>query len=378
MSAHALLGPSGAKRWMSCTPSARFEEQFEDQTSSYAAEGTEAHELGEAILTENEKAANKIRNNGPYYNAEMEEAVGLYVDIVMERFNEAKSRTKDAILMTEQRLDFSDWVPGGFGTGDVVIIADNVLEVIDLKYGKGVAVEAEDNPQLKLYGLGAYSVYSMLYDIETVRITIVQPRLDSVTTDEISVTDLLAWAKDEIVPKAKMAWEGEGEFIPGDHCKFCKGKNQCKALADYNLELFKYDLVNANLLLNDDIADILERVDTLTSWASDIKEYARTQAELHGIKYPGWKLVEGRSNRVYQDPDKIVDTLITENYDKALLYKAPEILGITALEKVVGKKKFNDLVGDYIVKPPGKPTLVKESDKRPELNSSEKAADDFK
>lgn len=376
MSGHALLGPSGAKRWMSCTPSARFEEQFKEEESDFAAEGTAAHELAEAILSEDKKAIAKAKKS-KYYNGEMQEAVELYVEIVTERFNAAKARSIDAILMLEQRLDFSHWVPEGFGTGDVIIIADGTLEVIDLKYGKGVPVDAEGNPQLRLYGLGAYAAYNILYDIETVRMTIIQPRLDSVTTDEITVKELVEWADEEVRPKAQMAWDGEGEYIAGDHCKFCKGRNRCKALADQNLEMAKYEFALPNTLTNDDIAEILQRVDALTSWAGSVKDYALDQATNHGVKWPGWKLVEGRSNRKYVDDDQVLQVLINEGYQEPLLYKPREVLGITAMESVVGKKKLTELLGDLIIKPAGKPVLAPESDKRNELNSAASAVADF-
>ncbi len=373
---HALLGPSGAKRWMSCTPSARFEEQFAEEESDFAAEGTAAHALAEAILSEDTKAIAEAMKSS-YYNGEMQEAIGFYVERVTERYNAARARSTDAILMLEQRLDFSDWVPEGFGTGDVVIIADGALEVIDLKYGKGVPVDAKDNPQLKLYGLGAYQAYSILYDINTVRMTIIQPRLDSLTTDEISVDDLVAWADEEVKPKAQQAWTGEGEYCAGDHCKFCKGRSRCKALADKNLELAKFEFAHPNTLTNEDIADILKRVDALTSWASSIKDFALDQAVNHGVKWPGWKLVEGRSNRKYVDDQQVLQKLVEEGYQEPLLYKPREVLGITAMETLVGKKKLTDLLGDLIIKPAGKPVLAPESDNKPELNSAASAKADF-
>lgn len=385
MAGHAKLGPSGAKRWLSCTPSMRFEQQFIDKSSSYAQEGTAAHEYSEIQLNliqmghdpDKHEAVKEFRETNEWYNGEMDEAISIYIDIIMERYNEARARSADAVMFIEERLDFSEYVPEGFGTGDVLIIADGILEVIDLKYGKGIAVDAEDNPQLRLYGLGAYLEYSLLYDIDTVRMTIVQPRLNSITTDAISVEDLIQWAEKDVQPKALMAWEGEGEFIPGDHCQFCKGKPKCKALADYNLELFKYDLVKGNLLLNEDIAEILGKVDTLTRWASDLKSYALKQAEQEGIKYPGWKLVEGRSNRKYLDELKIVSILKDNGYKEPMLYKPRQVETLGNMESLVGKKKFTELCGEYIVKPAGKPTLVKETDKRPEMNTADSAKSDF-
>jgi hypothetical protein len=381
---HALLGPSGAKRWMSCTPSARLEEQMPDSTSSFAEEGTAAHEYAELkldyIINATPGGADVIfefAETNPYYNAEMEEAVNLYIDTVMERYNEALAMSSDAVLLIEQRLEFTEWVPEGFGTGDVVIIADETLEVIDLKYGKGVPVDAKDNPQLRLYGLGAWNIHQMLYDIKRVRMTIVQPRLDSVTTDEIAVDDLVAWADNEVRPAAETAWAGAGEFVPGDHCKFCKVKAQCRALAEENLKLAEYDFAKPPLLFTEEIADILGQIDRLVAWASDVKAHALLQAETKGIKYPGWKLVEGRSNRVYTDEQAVITTLVENGYEEPVLFKPREVLGITAMEKVVGKKKFEEVLGTLIAKPTGKPTLVPETDKRPEINTASSAEADF-
>lgn len=382
MSAHALLGPSGAKRWMACTPSARFEEEFEDKTSEYAEEGTAAHELAELYLLSELDNLDPVeievfQENNKYYNGEMEEAVGLYLDIIHERYAEAQKRDTSAILMPEQKLDFSEFVPEGFGTGDAIIIGGGVIEVIDLKYGEGVPVDAQDNPQLRLYGLGAWNSYKILYDIDTVRMTIVQPRLGSVTTDEMSVDDLVKWATEEVKPKAEMAWRGEGEHVPGDHCRFCKAKPRCKALADHNMEMAKHDFILPHKLTDEDIADILSRMDRLADWVKAVKEYALDQAENHNKHWPGWKLVEGRSNRKITDEDQAIKILVEEGISEPLLYKPREVLGITALEKLVGKKKFTTLLDEIIEKPPGKPTLVPESDKRPALNTAASAAADF-
>jgi len=375
MSAHALLGPSGAHRWLNCTPSPRLEEKYEDQTSEFAEEGTAAHELGEAILTGSEAKMKEARASG-YYCGEMEEAVQLYVDTVTEIFNAAKVRAGDADLMIEERLDFSTWVPEGFGTGDAVVIADGVLEVIDLKYGKGVPVSAVGNPQLRLYGLGAYATYSILYDIHTVRMTIVQPRLDNVSTDEISVDKLLEWADTEVRPKAQMAWNGEGEYVAGDHCKFCKAKATCRARAEKNLELAKQMFKKPPELDTYEIAEILYQIDDLIAWGNDVKDYALDQAENKGVRYPGWKLVEGRSNRKYTDKELVAELLKQHKYRVKDIYKQ-ELLGITDMEKLLGKKTFDTILKDLIIKPPGKPKLAPDEDARPELNTASKAAEYF-
>lgn len=383
--AHALLSASGAKRWMSCTPSARLEENFAESTSVYAEEGTLAHTYAELQLKKSlklitAKAFKKQTDliiKDSFYSKELEESVQTYVTVVMERYAEAKKRSKDAVVFTEQKLDFSAYVPEGFGTGDVVIIADGILEIIDLKYGKGVPVSAEDNPQLKLYGLGALEAFEMLYDVDTIRMTIVQPRIDNISSESISVSDLYAWAENEVIPKATLAFAGEGEYAAGDHCRFCKAKALCKARADENLKLAKYDFAEQTLLSNEDIAEILIKAEQLQAWASDIQAYAFDQATNHGVKFPGWKLVEGRSNRAYSDKETVASVMLLEGYEEDKIYEPRALKGITATEKELGKKVFAELLKDYIVKPQGKPTLVHESDKRPEINSVQSAINAF-
>lgn len=389
---HAVLSASGAHRWMNCTPSAALEKDIPDQTSEFAMEGTAAHELSEIYLMHETgdiakatrtRRINKFIKENKYYNQEMTDYVEKYVDVVVEKMNEAKARSSDAIVLLEQRLDFSEWVPNGFGTGDVVIISDGNLEVIDLKYGKGVPVSAVDNPQLRLYGLGAYYLYDMLYDVESVSMTIVQPRLDNISTETLDVDDLLVWADGEVKPKADLAWDGEGDFVPGDHCRFCKIRSTCRARADENLELAKKVFANADetkvtdpthLSLNE-IGEILFKVDKMEKWAKDVKAYAQEQAVNHEETIPGWKVVEGRSNRKYADESAVLETLES---DHELDTIAPrKILGITAMEKAIGKKYFADSLKDLVVKPKGKPTLVPEADKRPALNSTEQAKDVF-
>jgi len=311
-----------------------------------------------------------------FYSQEMEDYVGRYVELVIERINEARAKTEDAAVIIEQRLDFSEWVPDGFGTGDVVVIADGVLEIIDLKYGKGVPVSAEGNPQLRLYALGAVHQFSILYDVEAVRMTIIQPRLDNISTDELTADELLTWADEVVKPKAEEADAGDGEFVPGDHCRFCKARFKCRARADANLELAKLDFEKPPLLSNDEVAGVLKKAVELQKWAADVQSYALDQAENHGGKFPGWKLVEGRSNRKYTDEDAVFKKL-KAGYDEDRI--APrKLLGITKMEKEIGKKIFISQLSDLVIKPSGKPTLVEESDKRAELNSVASAEDDFK
>lgn len=371
--AHALLSASGSSRWLACTPSARLEEKFESKTSEYAEEGTLAHELGELKLRKEleglstrsfNSKVKKIQDH-KLYSADMPDYVDIYVETCLERVSEAKAKTPDALFKIEQRLDFSEWVPEGFGTGDFVIIADGTMEVCDLKYGKGVPVSAENNKQMMLYALGAISEFSFLYDIEKVRMTIIQPRLDNISTFEVTADDLLKWAEEYVRPRAELAIKGEGEFCAGDHCRFCRAKSVCKARADKNLELAKYDFQAPNTLDNNDIAYILSKVDELVNWASDVKEYALEQA-LNGEEFDGFKVVEGRSNRKYTDVEVIATTLEENGYTD--IFKPKELLTLTNMEKLVGKKKLNELVGKYIEKPVGKPTLVPITDKREPYN----------
>lgn len=381
---HALLGPSGAKRWISCPPSARLEEPFPDSSSEYADEGTLAHSLAETILRYNngeisKKAfstrLNKIKAD-PMYNKEMQDYIEDYTQRIWEISNEVKASCPDARILFEQRLDISEYVPDGFGRGDVVIVADDLVDVIDLKYGKGVGVSAKDNPQLRLYGLGAYLEHSMLYDIQKVRMTIIQPRLENISTEELTVEELLDWAEKEVRPKAAQAYAGEGEFRVGDHCRFCKARVTCRARAEYNLELTKLDFVDPALLTDEEIGDVLRRADELDHWVKDITEYALAEA-LKGTKYEGWKLVEGTSRRKYTDMAKVISTVQDAGYPYDDITKPVEPITITDMTKLIGKKKFEELLSGLVIKPEGKPTLAPESDKRPELNRVAEAKRDF-
>lgn len=379
--AHAILSASGAHKWLNCPPSARLEEPIPNKSSEYAAEGTLAHELGEITLrkelgeitTRKFNAEAKKIEADKLYTADMPDYVGIYVDTCLEKVAEAKATTPDAVFKVEQRLDFSKWVPDGFGTGDFVVIADGTMEICDLKYGKGVPVSAKNNPQMMLYALGALNEFEFLYDIENIRMTIIQPRLDSISSFEITADELLEWGEKGVKPLAELAFKGEGEFYAGEHCGFCRAKCICKARADKNLELAKYEFRTSPELSDKDIADILGKVDELVKWASDVKEHALEQA-LKGTTYEGFKVVEGRSNRKYADQDVVADILMANDFTIDKIYKPRELQGLTNMEKIVGKKKLTQLVGDYIIKPPGKPTLVPEEDKREPYNP---AAADF-
>jgi len=383
--AHAVLSASGSSRWLNCTPSAMQEKDIPDQTSEFAREGTAAHELSEFFLqhhvgeisqTARTRRINKFKKENEFYSQEMEDYVQQYVDIVIEKINEAHAASEsDAVVLIEQRLDFSEWVPNGFGTGDVVIIADSYIEIIDLKYGKGVPVSAENNSQARLYALGAINQFGILYEFETVKSTIVQPRLDNISSEEMAVDDLLYWADEVVKPKAKQAWDGEGEYVPGDHCRFCKIRSTCRARADANLAMAAYEFGKPATLSNNEIGTILKQADDLRKWADDVKKYALDQAENHEVKFPGWKLVHGRSNRKYADEAKVLEKL-KPGYE--LDRVAPrKLLGITAMEKEIGKKIFASALDGLVIKPEGRPTLAPESDKRPEINSVASAQEDF-
>lgn len=379
---HALLSASGASRWLNCPPSARLEENFPDKTSVFAKEGTLAHEFGDIEIRLrlnliSEKVYNaeiaKLRKH-KLYSQEMEPEVAKYVEIVMEAFAVAKSKNSDAVMLVEQRLDFSHLVEQGFGTGDNVIIADGVLDVIDLKYGKGVKVDADDNSQLKLYGSGALRAYELMYDIHTVRLTIVQPRLDHVSVWEISAEDLINWGETVVKPKAVVAYSGGGDQNPGEHCKFCKAKSICRALANQNMELAQYEFQDPHLLSDKEVIDIYAKLSLFQDWAGSVSSYILEEA-LKGKKWDGYKLVEGKSNRKWLDKEK-VKALLQDDFDEDK-YLVSKLAGITAVEKLVGKAKFGPLLNEFIVKPPGAPTLVEESDKRPALGI-EQAQIDFK
>lgn len=376
MAQHAILSASGAYRWLKCTPSARLERQFKDEQSPYAAEGTRAHAAAEQLLTKELFPDRKVAEP-KFDDKEMEIAVKRYVDICMEKVIAARKRTPDADIQVEARVDFSRWVPEGFGTGDMVIVADDTLEIVDLKYGKGVPVSAEGNPQMRLYALGAYEANSLLYDVKTIRMTIVQPRLDSVNSDEMSVEKLIAWG-DSIKDTAKLAYDGEGECQAGDHCGFCKARHLCRALSNACLdEFYKHGGKKTSLLLDTEVAEVLDMADMIIKWAKDVQNYAFDQAVNDGKNWPGYKLVEGRSSRKITNAEAAAQALLDADFTEEDIYKPQELRGITDLTKLVGKKKLTDTIGQFIEKPPGKPTLVPLSDKRAPLELNPVNVDDF-
>lgn len=363
---HALLSASSSDRWLNCPPSARLCESYDDKGSDYAAEGTDAHALCEYKL----RRALGIEAKNPtenltWFNEEMDDCATGYAAYVLEQVEAAKQTCADPTILIEQRVDFSRWVESGFGTADCIIIADGTLQICDYKHGLGVLVNANQNPQMMCYALGALELFDGIYDIDHVRMTIYQPRRDNVSIYELQKDDLYRWAEEVLKPTADLAFAGDGNFLCGEWCTFCKAKHDCRARADANLELARYDFKLPPLLTEEDIEDILSKVDDLVAWATDIKEYALQQA-ISGKEWNGWKLVEGRSNRKYTSDSAVADAVSKAGFDP---YER-KVLGVTAMQKLLGKSRFDELLAAYIEKPQGKPTLVPESDKRPAMNTA--------
>lgn len=366
MADHAVLSASGSHRWLNCTPSARLELEFENTGSEAAREGTAAHALCEHKL----KRALHMRSRRPvsdYDSDEMEECTDAYVDFVMEQYEAAKQVCEDPVILIEQRLDFSCYVPDGFGTGDCLIISDDRLHIIDFKYGMGVLVEAEDNPQMKLYALGALAVYDALYDIREVSMTIFQPRRENVSTWTIPVEDLKAWAENELKPRAKMAYDGEGEYLPGELCTFCRATVRCRARAEEKLKLAQTEFRMPPLLTDAEIEDILAVLPDLTKWANEITAYALDTALNHGKEWIGFKVVQGRSVRKYRDEAAIAEAAKEAGYKD--IYRQ-SLIPLTEMQRLMGKDRFEEILGGLITKAPGRPTLVPKSDRRPAMNVS--------
>ena len=361
---HAILSASSSHRWLNCPPSARLCETYEDKGSDYAAEGTDAHSLCEYKL----RKALGMEAIDPtehltWFNEEMEDCADGYASYVSEQVAAATETCKDPVVLVEQRVDFSRWVEQGFGTSDAIIIADGTLHVIDYKHGLGVLVEADHNPQMMCYALGALELFDCIYDIDTVAMTVYQPRRQNVSTFEMSKDDLYRWADEVLKPTAELAFAGDGNFLCGEWCGFCKVKYECRARAEANLMLAQYDFKLPPLLEDSEIEVILSRADQLVSWVNDIKEYALQQA-ISGKEWTGFKLVEGRSNRRYTDEAAVTQVVTNAGFDP---YEH-KLLGITAMQKLLGKNRFDELLSPYIKKLQGKPTLVPESDKRPVIN----------
>ena len=364
MNKHAVLSASSAHRWLNCLPSARLELEFEDTSGEAAKEGTAAHALCEHKL----KKALRQRSKRPvseYDSDEMEECSDAYVDFVIEQVEAARRTCTDPIVLIEQRLNFTDYVPEGFGTGDCIIISDEKLQIVDFKYGMGILVEAEDNPQMKLYALGALELYDALYDIKEVSMTIFQPRRENVSTWTVPVEKLKNWAENVLKPKAQMAYNGEGEYLPGEWCTFCRAAVRCRARAEEKLKLAQSEFRFPPLLTDAEIEEILSVLPDLTRWANKITNYAIDATINHGKEWNGFKVVEGRSVRKYRDEEKVAEAAIEAGY-KDIYRKS--LVTLTEMQKLMGKAKFEEVLGGLIDKPPGKPTLVPNTDKRPAMN----------
>lgn len=381
---HAILSASGAHRWLECTPSAQLEQQFPPSMSEYAEEGTAAHELaeltaryflGEISETEFEAKRDELAK-GPYYTAEMQECANDYARLVLQKFEAARETCPDAFVELEVKVDFSKYVKDGFGTADCVIVADNLLEIIDFKYGKGVRVEAAGNPQMRLYALGAYLKYNTLFDFERVCKTIFQPRLSGVqSSSELTVKELTTWADKVVKPRAKLAYKGEGEFNPSEGvCKFCRAKAQCRARAEKNLSLFD-ESPDPLLITPAEAGEILAKAVDIQGWLSDLEALVSSTL-LAGQPVAGWKMVEGHSNRKFADEAKVIEAMKAAGYDEATLFER-RLITLTQMEKDFGKKAVGEVLGELIVKPQGKPTLAPETDKRPEYKPEDQLLAEF-
>jgi hypothetical protein len=376
---HALLSASNSHKWLHCTPSARLEDSLPESESTYANEGRLAHEIAELKLRkqfiepmssrEFNKQLKKLQEN-ELYQPEMLNYIQTYIDFISEIVHSFGSTP---YITIEKKIDYSMYAPEGFGTGDCIIIHGDTLYVIDLKYGKGVPVSAENNSQMMLYALGAAQEYYFLYGISTVRMSIVQPRLDSISTYTLNLTELLEWGQD-IVPIAEKAFAGEGEFNPGDHCRFCRARQLCRARSEFNMELTTYEMKKPPLLTNEDVGSILIKAQELASWVKDLEEYALAEI-LKGEDIPGWKAVEGRSVRSFTDQDEAFKVLLANGTEEAMLYERKP-LTLAKIEDLIGKKTFKDLLASYVTVPPGKPTLALLGDKREAIKKTT-AQDDF-
>lgn len=377
--AHAILSASSSHKWLVCTPSARLEEKFPNKTSEYMAEGTLAHEIAEFKVRSYFQEAlpkatytrrlNKFKKE-EHFDTEMLARTDTYLEFVK---GEALQTSNKPFVAVEQKVDFSQYVPEGFGTADCILISGDTLHIIDFKYGKGVKVDAEDNPQMKLYALGALSQFGMFYNIKYIKMSIVQPRIDNISTYEMPIEPLLEWGEKIVKPQAQKAFMGIGEFRQGDHCRFCRAKGACEFRANENMKVIEEVQNATGTLSNIDVGEFLTKTEGVDQWLKDLRAYALEQL-LKGEEIPGWKAVEGKSNRKLVDVDKAFQILEANGYDQAILYERKPIT-LAQLEKVVGKKKLTEAIGDYIEKPKGAPTLAKESDKREPFRVS--AAEEF-
>ena len=360
---HAVLSASSAHRWLECPPSAMLEKDVIEEPSVYAEEGSAAHEVAEyKVRTYLGETDLDFPNTGAFDADEIDKNTDKYLEYVIDTVETIRKSCPDAVIMVEQRLDFSNYVEGGFGTGDLVIVADNILKVIDFKYGKGVAVSADHNPQMMLYAIGALNQYEYLYDIKRVNMAIVQPRLDSISECEMTVDELLEWAENTLKPKAELAAKGEGEFKSGEHCRFCKIKSTCRKRAEAMLDMAKYEFAQPAQLTDDEVIDVMRRSSQLAKWAEEVSAYALARSVKEGKVWHGYKLGEGRSVRKYTDEKRIAEICYANGLSIAQIFKT-SLIGITEMEKLLGKKNFKELLGKYVHKPKGKPVLVPDDGK---------------
>lgn len=367
MGNHALLSPSSSHRWLSCTPSAVLETEFENKSSNVAEEGTAFHALCEHKLNKALRRRSK-RPVSAFNSDEMEEHSDAYVEFVLEQLEKAKQTCSDPLVLIEQKLDLSDFVPGSFGTADCLMVSDDTLHIMDAKYGLGVLVDAERNTQLMCYGIAALSVYESLYDIKEVSLSIFQPRRENVQTWTVSVEELKSWAENELKPKAQMAAKGEGEYCPGEWCQFCRAAVKCRARAAEKLRIAGEEFKRPPLLTDSEIEALLPILPDITKWAEDISAYALEAAVNHGKEWNGFKVVEGRSNRKFADEAAVAEAAKEHGYTD--IYRQ-SLITLTDMEKLMGKKQFGEILGKHVIKPPGKPTLVPLSDKRQAMNVSD-------
>ena len=412
---HAILAPSASKRWMTCTPSARLEAQVPNKDTAYTREGTIAHSMAEALLLtardaqwptwmddyperfktsydavkapgkkgriagygeDLRKAVDEALTEGLDPWEMMETVSNYYCKFVYEDYLLALAEDPEAALLIEQKLKLTEFIPEGFGSSDAVLIWGGTLAVYDLKYGKGVKVSAKHNPQMLCYALGAWCGPGEMYDIDNVQMTIIQPRLQWVSTDSVTVTEMLRWAKEELRPAAIIAYQGGGEFVPGDHCRFCNVAPRCKALAAKASQL-NADRGDTALMTNEEVAEALRHLPQLKSWLAGLEAYALEKA-MEGQSFPGFKVVEGRSLRQISDQEAAMKALRDNGFDEASYCRPKELKTISDLEKLLKKDGFQALLGQYVIKPQGKPTLVTEDDPRPAMNSASSAKEDFK
>ena len=378
MSEHAKLSASGSDRWLSCPRSSAFEAQFpEPPTTKFSEQGTFAHAVAEQALSvylglEVKHLPQELLH---YDSPDLRAHVNTYVSFAVNLIEEARLKDLSTAVLLERRVNFSKWVPEGFGTCDLIVVTDGIAYVVDLKFGQGLRVDAQGNSQLRLYGVGTIEMFSHLYDFDQVITIIIQPRLGHISKESLSTKVLLAWAENEVAPKAKLAWAGEGEFVPGDHCRWCRGKAQCPARNESNLAIARHDFAEPASMSDFDIAEVLIKAQQLHAWVRDLEDFAYSQA-IAGRKWPGFKLIETRSSRKFTDVTAAAQVLIDAGISNDDIFER-NLRSLTGLEAKLGRNKFAQLFGDLVVKTPGKPTLVPVEDKRPEFHPLAAAAADF-